>query len=533
MKAAHSLWLVGLLAASLLLSGCGGGGGGGTTSSAPTQLPNQGGPASTPLSGGGSYKEVTFSGGQGSDSVTGFGTTTKYVLLTRYNTDTGTSTGYSLAKSFSSGMMKVLPEPWSRWSSPQEPLRREEYTPERDRCTQIREWEHAYLTRAGRPILPSRSHALPESVGDQHTFWVNNTQGVDEQRTCTNQKVGTYCYIYVDDADWAGNGGTVTQAVADAAAAEFDRVYPLVRNAFGTEWTTNGGRDGQTGIYILLSSKVPVYGYFWGRDEYPTSTFAQSNEREILYIAPSPWVTGITGGNAAQFLEAKATLAHEFQHMINFNEKFCKQGQFNGVQEDTWVNEGLSMLAETIGGVNYGLPNGSQYHYNMVKNYENAPNSYSLTSWTSSNYGLSYLFCQYLYDWYGGNAIKTMETNGSYGAANVAAVTGKTFDQVFQEWCMAMFLDTAGVTTDYMYFKSIDTSGTFGGKYYGGGSLPGPLIDSVDCMMALSSNQSSRSMKGYTLEFVRAFLNAGSGNLTMTLTDSNNKNLKATQILGY
>lgn len=40
-----------------------------------------------------------------------------------------------------------------------------------------------------------------------------------------------------------------------------------------------------------------------------------------------------------------STMAHEFQHMINFNQKYIQQGV--GVQ-DTWINEGLSSAAETL-----------------------------------------------------------------------------------------------------------------------------------------------------------------------------------------
>lgn len=524
MKALHSLWLIGPLAAALLLSGCGGGGGGGGTTSTP---PSGGTPPSDggiPLSGGGSYKEVTLSGGQGSDSVSGFGTSTKYVLLTRYTTadTTDTPTGYTLAKSFSQGKIEILAEPWTLLqSSPAKQKRRDEYTLKKDMCTQMREWEKTHLVNIGPAILPSRSHTLPENVGDRHAFWVSDAQGGLFLRDCTNRRIGTYCYVYADDVDWSS--GLITDFTMDSVVAEFDRIYPLVRAAFGSEWTTNGGRDRQPGVYIVISSKVTPYAYFHPRDEFSSADQPLSNEKEVLYVAPSPFFLGD--------LDAWAALAHEFQHMVSFNEKFGKQGQFNGVTggEDIWLNEGLSKLAEVI--IGYGLPKGSKDGYGRVKQFEDAPNNYSLTKWTPDNYGISYLFVQYLHDWYGGNAITAMESNSLHGTDNVAAVTGKSFDQVFQEWCMAMFLDTAGVTTDYMYFKSIDTSGTFGGKYFG--SLPGPLIDSVDGAAALSSNQSSRSMKGNTLELIRVFLNAGSGNLTMTLTDSNGKNLKATRILGY
>ena len=40
------------------------------------------------------------------------------------------------------------------------------------------------------------------------------------------------------------------------------------------------------------------------------------------------------------------TMAHELQHLVNFNQKVFVQGSPAG--QDTWINEGLSNAAEYV-----------------------------------------------------------------------------------------------------------------------------------------------------------------------------------------
>lgn len=98
-------------------------------------------------------------------------------------------------------------------------------------------------------------------------------------------------------------------------------------------------------------------------------------------------------GSVKDVTSSYETLAHEFQHMVNFNRNALIEG---GGSMDTWLNESLSMAAEQIYTGN-GLEDRVNY-YNVSAAIQNG---HSLLYWdrygdTLSNYSLSYLFGQYI-----------------------------------------------------------------------------------------------------------------------------------------
>ena len=83
---------------------------------------------------------------------------------------------------------------------------------------------------------------------------------------------------------------------------------------------------------LNASDLGPIGGYFSSEDEYPTVVSQYSNERQMIYI-------NLTGGGVPGTEFYNATLAHEFQHMIHW---YWHPG------DDSWVNEGMSVLAQHI-----------------------------------------------------------------------------------------------------------------------------------------------------------------------------------------
>ncbi len=96
------------------------------------------------------------------------------------------------------------------------------------------------------------------------------------------------------------------------------------------------------------SSNGGVVGYFWAKDNYTQSTVAGSNERVIFYIDSVMYANNDSDGdgNADNYWEniIYSTLAHEFQHMINFYQRVAKRG----LATETWYNEMLSAAIEDI-----------------------------------------------------------------------------------------------------------------------------------------------------------------------------------------
>jgi hypothetical protein len=132
-----------------------------------------------------------------------------------------------------------------------------------------------------------------------------------------------------------------------------------VTEVFGepTDLDDNGGR-----ITLFFTSAVneltpagsrgAVVGYFNARDVLPRAGDAgcpASNEAEVLYaIVPDP--TGTVNGNrrAKETVSRSITavLAHEYQHLVNA----ARRVYVNDARtfEETWLNEGLSVIAEEL-----------------------------------------------------------------------------------------------------------------------------------------------------------------------------------------
>ncbi|MEQ8224712.1 MAG: hypothetical protein ABRQ37_20510, partial [Candidatus Eremiobacterota bacterium] len=295
-------------------------------------------------------------------------------------------------------------------------------------------------------------------VGQEQKFWVVDSDDNDVQITATLKAMGAYCYVYVDNTSAA----TTTQA--QQVVNEWEGTsYPTVLSHFGEPTDV----DGDDHIYILLSpalnnggetSPSGTYGYFYSRDQYPGT---YSNYKDIIYLNSA----FLVAGNSNDIFEFFATLPHEFQHMVNFN--------YKGNDENTTFNEGCSMISEMYAG--YGLPNGSEFAYSVVKNFEINPVNYSITEWyyNKTGYGISFLFMCYINDQYGSAKVKQIVSGSSNtGPGNIANVVGVPFETLYKNWVIANQLD--GVTGDAAFiYTSIDMAGTFGDRYYNKQSLPG------------------------------------------------------------
>jgi len=489
----HNAVAVILAAALFALAGCGGGGHSAATTPPPAPT--------TPISKytvSGSSPTATITASTSNPytnqvSVASFSPTTKVDLVTIVKTSTPPA-GQTFSESVSTSTTAQYPTYQApvalerrppALSTAQNPLAGEDL---------VRSRERRLLASVSRPAARSSFLALQQAfvaapsayvAGDPATFNVFNFN------TNANQLVNAHCqyvssnaYVFVDDSIGQSTGANYN-AIYDqnsqtlqAISAAFDGIYTADRATFGSEWTP--GIDNDPKILILISPAVNsngnngILGYFNSGDEYPTSSVALSNQHEMFYVvsrmqgdSTDIWADATTTKIKAN--QGYAILAHEFQHMINFNTKYGHNGAYDGVQEDTWLNEGLSMYAMQVCG--YGMPQGDATTAGHVKNYLNYPETFSLTNWTSANYGMSYLFVLYLVEQYGGGVgtvpsqtmLQAMESNALVGIANVESQTGGTgtFGTVFKNWAMANLLDKT--TNDAAYnYVTIDLHASYG-----------------------------------------------------------------------
>ncbi|RWR04803.1 Ig-like domain-containing protein, partial [Siminovitchia fortis] len=223
-------------------------------------------------------------------------------------------------------------------------------------------------------------------VGDSKAFWVVNfTTDRDYQIQAKLLYTGTKANVWV-------HNNQITSEAARKLGQEFDqKIHPVVTENFAKE--SDVDRDGKINI-LCFDIQDGFYGYggyiagyFYSRDLYDVPG---SNKSEIFYIDTYP-LMGM--GSTKDVSAAYDTLAHEFQHMVNFNQNVFVE---KGPSMDTWLNEGLSMAAEQI----YS----GQVLTNRIDYYNRSSSitaGHSLLYWdnngdTLSNYSLSYLFGQYV-----------------------------------------------------------------------------------------------------------------------------------------
>lgn len=180
------------------------------------------------------------------------------------------------------------------------------------------------------------SPPAPAPLG-QGSFWAadftsNGSYVVNSAKVAE----GAHCYVYLE------NGQTVLQATINNIANQFDNViYPADTAAFGSEPTP--GIDGDPKIFILLlnvrdgftpKSQSFVAGYFNPANEYALSSQnPDSSQKEILYLNVNPATYFIPGS-----IDFYATMAHEFQHMIHWEQKSHQQD----VLDETWLDEAMA-----------------------------------------------------------------------------------------------------------------------------------------------------------------------------------------------
>lgn len=224
---------------------------------------------------------------------------------------------------------------------------------------------------------------------------------------------------------------------------EFDsNIYPKLRELFGSEWSP--GIDNDKKIYVLITQiKGDAGGYFNSGDEYSKIQSPNSNEKEIIYL------------NSAYINNplAKSFLAHEFLHLVTFNQK----EKAVGLSEEVWLNEARAEMASTILGYDDVFP-GSNLQ-KRVKAFLQKPQD-SLTEWKGDNsdYGALNLFFQYLVDHYGvkilADSLKTNKAGiPSLNEALVKNGYSEDFSQIFTDWTAAVLVNDCSLGSKYCYLN--------------------------------------------------------------------------------
>ena len=279
-------------------------------------------------------------------------------------------------------------------------------------------------------------------IGQRTDFNVNSEFDKYKRTSlsATLRHVGENIYFYIEDNYWnslgfSGQNSLLTNV--KALAEEFDKnIYPEETALWGLE--PNPGVDGDPRVIILLEELLTNNGgYFDTVNGYTKELSEESNEREMISLNAEVLVTDL-------FI-TKMFLAHEFQHLISFNQKNVV---FDS-SEDVWLNELRSEYSISVAGYNDPYPNSNldRRAYIFSNN-----QSDSLTEWPNKNsdYAMVALFAEYLVEQFGPNVLsetlrspftgisslnKYFIDKGYYGLS-----TGR-FGDVFINWLGALYLN--------------------------------------------------------------------------------------------
>lgn len=272
--------------------------------------------------------------------------------------------------------------------------------------------------------VPETESAPEYSVGDRIPFWVANVDS-NEHFQIEAELLYKNEIVYV----WAERDHDLD---LDAMAASADRfaqqIYPQVRSFFGAE--PNPGIDGDPRLHILHARRLGrgIAGYFSGADAFSSLANPFSNQKEMFSISLD-WLLQLR-----DYELYETVLAHEFQHMVHWH---------NDRNEETWVNEGLSELAQEVAGYPPDLGFAGVYAGNpdtQLNTWNIDPND------NGRHYGSAYLFMAYFLQRFGEDlmrAVVSQPENGTRGfdAALQEAGLRLSFEDVFADWVIANYVD--------------------------------------------------------------------------------------------
>lgn len=349
------------------------------------------------------------------------------------------------------------------------PARAAEQRPEREPPLAVHDHFELELRRRERELSyaapavsrVARAPVVQPRVGDRRTFNVINKKNEFEKVDAVVKFVSTQAVLYEDVNAPAGG---LTEADYRAFGEVFDDpIHPTVVAAFGEP----SDLDGNGRIIILFTTVVNlmtergsegfIAGFFFGNDLLDR---AGSNRGEVFYtLVPDPEGKFGDARTKDRILRTvPAVLAHELQHMINFNQRVLVRGASS--TESLWLGEGLAHMAEDlVGDVFARRGDRERARQFQAPNYVRAtrfleqPARTSLVAssppGTLGERGAGWLYVKYLAEHFGGLGIlRRLTQTTRTGVDNVRAETGRAWESLFADWSAALYLDDLGLAVE-------------------------------------------------------------------------------------
>ena len=341
------------------------------------------------------------------------------------------------------------------------------------------------LIQEGRYRWPFGSRPMTSSPtqvpipGEVRSFSVLNAEGGFDEVTAVAEYVGSEAAIFVDQN--APYGGFTTDSL-QAFAERFDQIiHPEVTATFGS----TSDLDSNQRVVILFTPVVNgltprgssgfVGGFFFGLDLLPNKP--GSNGGEIFYsLVPDP------GG---QFSDPQPThrvmqvvpsiLAHEFQHMVTFNQRSLVLGAEKS--EELWLSEGLAQMAEEIVARAYDTlgdtPSSELFRsgtrlrarYYLART-DTVSTIVTMGQGSLAERGAGFLQVLYLEDQGHSDILSRLSQTTRTGVDNVIAEFGGVWADLLADWWLAIYLDGSGLTAPGpLVYQNFDLRAFLGNPY--------------------------------------------------------------------
>ncbi|OQA70990.1 MAG: Peptidase M30 [Parcubacteria group bacterium ADurb.Bin247] len=293
-------------------------------------------------------------------------------------------------------------------------------------------------------LLPISGSAF--DVGDVESFNIESSYEAKNQNevSAVLVKISNELLFYIDQDWWESldqeNQERVGSIIYDLGVEFENHIYPKMTSTFGKEPVHTVDKSGRTTV-IFHNMARGVGGYFNSGDQYSVYQNTRSNERNMIYISTSylesPFLPGF--------------LAHEFMHLITFNQKERR----HKVVEEVWLNEARAEYIPTF----LGYENNNDNLERRMNSFLKDPNT-SLTEWEGGekNYGVINMFTHYLVDHYGVEILIDSLFSKNVGIKSINDALKKngyseTFADIFTDWTIAIVLNDCNYGDKYCYLN--------------------------------------------------------------------------------
>ena len=367
---------------------------------------------------------------------------------------------------------------------------------------------------------------ISRTVGTTKKIYVDSNSDMTQytRKPATLRAVGTHCNVWIVDEYYkeTAGGNKASTAIAQEFATKFDEIYPYITEVFGSESdqlvqlvTTNTSQSlidmskySDTGniINIVLydigvdyteNQNGGVLGYFYAKDYYYTGGQTYSGSNAILnYTNQGKYFYVDSGFAVSAFNTVLSTLAHEFQHMVNFGQKNMEYKK----SPDTWYNEMLSMLCEDMMQEKLGITDDADSPKGRLQSFNAYYYASGINEWRDGDnavlsYSVAYAFGGWLCRQYGGAALvhEIMDNEYVDDESIVAAVnsingtSSYTWDGLFQQFLLC-------ITGSSTYTMNQDAAQTL---TYSGYTYPMTAIDLWNSDYGLQNTNYQRENERY------------------------------------